>query len=114
MAVQSFARDELCRRRLVASSLPISAHHVTLVSMVLPSLAHPSPLQQMRQFTRESQHHRLVRLFEIPEFFRVVREGWGVAVRAEKSTPTSAWNEEQNNTPGPSNNGSAADRKLGL
>ncbi|KAH0590459.1 hypothetical protein H2248_000608 [Termitomyces sp. 'cryptogamus'] len=108
MAVQSFARDELCRRRLVASSLPISAHHVTPVSMVLPSLAHSSPLQQMRQVTRESHHHRL------PEFFRVVREGRGVAVRAEKSTPTSAWNEEQNNTPGPSDNGSAADRKLGL
>ncbi|KAH0590742.1 hypothetical protein H2248_000868 [Termitomyces sp. 'cryptogamus'] len=96
MTIQSFARS--------ASPPPISAHLVTPVSMVLPSLVHPSPLQQTRLVTRESQHHRLVRLFEIPEFFRVVREGWGAAVRAEKCASTSAWNEEQNTTPGPSDN----------
>ncbi|KAG6911791.1 hypothetical protein DXG01_000038 [Tephrocybe rancida] len=46
------------------------------------SAAHPP--QHVKLDAKEMQRRRLVRLFKIPEFFAVVREGWGDAVKEER------------------------------
>ncbi|KAG6911785.1 hypothetical protein DXG01_000031 [Tephrocybe rancida] len=54
------------------------------------SAAHLSPPQNVKLDAKELQRRRLVRLFKIPAFFAVVREGWGDAIREQRDASASA------------------------
>ncbi|KAG6866789.1 hypothetical protein C0991_008725 [Blastosporella zonata] len=68
-------------------------HHVLTpppdLTPQFPLLPHPlavntSISQHVKLDAKEIQRQRLVRLFLIPEFFKVVREGWGDAMDEER------------------------------
>ncbi|KAG6911790.1 hypothetical protein DXG01_000037 [Tephrocybe rancida] len=58
------------------------------------SAAHLSPPQNVKLDAKELQRRRLVRLFKIPAFFAVVREGWGDAIREQRDTSASTSTEK--------------------
>ncbi|KAG6911786.1 hypothetical protein DXG01_000032 [Tephrocybe rancida] len=64
----------------VSYTRPLVASHLSATDS---GRAHLSPPQHVRLDAKEMQRQRLVRLFKIPEFFAVVREGWGDALKEE-------------------------------
>ncbi|KAG6902824.1 hypothetical protein C0995_011311 [Termitomyces sp. Mi166 len=60
---------------------PLPPHFSGTMFATHSSIARP---QHVCLDERERQRDRLVRLFKIPQFFDVVREGWGAAVSEER------------------------------